>query len=296
MKIFDVFMFCNELDLLEIRLNILYPFVDYFVINESTKTFSCFDKPLYYAENSERFSKFKDKIIYNVISPPSQEELNSSGLKYNTQVPSFQMDAYQKDSIKDFLNGICSDDDIIIWSDLDEIPNPDAIENLNEYYDGDAIYNFAQEYCMGYFNMIEKTGVFRSQTPDFDYEDYPRWIGTKLFKFEYLKKYTFTQIRQSNDSEKNIRIFPGGWHWTYVGSLNSSTPKERFVQKLHSGPHQEHNNESVRSLVEDRLKLNLDPLGRNGCRYEVVEIDDTYPKYILDNLEKYSYLVKHVSN
>jgi hypothetical protein len=49
-------------------------------------------------------------------------------------------------------------------------------------------------------------------------------------------------------------------------------------------------------LVEDRLKLNLDPLGRGGCRYEVVEIDDTYPKYILDNLNEYSYLIKDDSN
>jgi len=296
MKIFDVFMFYNELDLLEIRLEILYPYVDYFVINECSKTFSCFDKELYYLKNSEKFSKFKDKIIHNVISPPSFEKLQSSGLKYGTDVPSFQMDAYQKDAIKEFLNDICSDDDIIIWSDLDEIPNPDAIKEINDYYDGNSIYNFAQEYCMGYLNMIEKTGIFRSQTPDFDYDDYPRWIGTKMFKFEYLKKYTFTEIRQSNNQEKNIRIFPGGWHWTYVGSLNSFTPKERFVQKLHSGPHQEHNTENIRSLVEDRLKMNLDPLGRGGCKYEVVEVDDSYPNYIINNLEKYSYLIKDVSN
>lgn len=296
MKVFDVFMFCNELDLLEIRLNILYPFVDYFVINESTKTFSCFDKPLYYLENSDRFSKFKDKIIHNVIDAPKPGELESIGNKYNTQTPSHQMDAYQKDSIKYFLEDICSDDDVIIWSDLDEIPNPDAIESLNDYYDSNSIYNFAQEYCMGYFNMIEKTGIFRSQTPDFDYDDYPRWIGTKLFKFEYLKKYTFTQIRQNIDSEKNVRIFPGGWHWTYVGSYDSFTAKERFIQKLHSGPHQEHNTENVKMLVEERLKSNLDPLGRGGCVYEVVKIDDTYPKYIQNNIDKYSYLIKDVSN
>ena len=64
MKVFDVFLFFNELDLLEVRLNLLYPFVDHFVINEATKTFSGLDKPLYYLENKDRFEKFQDKIIH----------------------------------------------------------------------------------------------------------------------------------------------------------------------------------------------------------------------------------------
>ena len=71
MKIFDVFLFFNELDLLEIRLNMLYPFVDYFVINEATQTFFGSDKPLYYLENKERFKKFEDKIVHNIIEPPT---------------------------------------------------------------------------------------------------------------------------------------------------------------------------------------------------------------------------------
>ena len=51
MKIVDVFPFFNELDLLDIRLNVLDPHVDCFIISEATKTFSGLDKPLYYEEN-----------------------------------------------------------------------------------------------------------------------------------------------------------------------------------------------------------------------------------------------------
>ena len=76
MKVFDVFLFFNELDLLEIRLNMLYPFVDHFVINEATQTFFGSDKPFYYLENKERFKKFEDKIIHNIIEPPTIVSLN----------------------------------------------------------------------------------------------------------------------------------------------------------------------------------------------------------------------------
>ena len=63
MKVIDVFPFFNELDLLEIRLNSLDPYVDCFILSEATKTFSGLDKPLYYQENKERFKKFSDKIL-----------------------------------------------------------------------------------------------------------------------------------------------------------------------------------------------------------------------------------------
>ncbi len=65
---YDVFRFFNELDLLELRLNILDAHVDYFVLVEATKTFSGLDKPLYYQENKERFAKWNHKIIHHIIT------------------------------------------------------------------------------------------------------------------------------------------------------------------------------------------------------------------------------------
>lgn len=291
MKVFDVFLFFNEIDLLEIRLNLLYPFVDYFVINEASHTFSGLEKPLYYLENKERFAKFQDKIIHNVIKFPNSEELRYVGEKYNTNVECYQMDAYQKDSIFSFLKSTCSSGDVIIWSDLDEIPNPEIIENLEEFYERGKIYNFAQDYCMCYLNMVEKTGIFRSQTPDFDYEDYPKWIGTKLFDFDFLEKYSLTEMRRELSSEQNVRLSPGGWHWSYVGS-DGLSDEERVLSKIKNAAHQEYNIDSVKLQVSNYLKSNSDPLGRSGCKYEIVNIDDNYPKYINDNIDKYSYLIK----
>ena len=76
-KIYDVFCFFNELDLLEIRLNILDPYVDYFVLYEAPRTFSGDPKPLYFQENRQRFKKWERKIIHYVVEnvPGNEDDL-----------------------------------------------------------------------------------------------------------------------------------------------------------------------------------------------------------------------------
>ena len=64
---FDCFSFFNELDILEMRLNILDPHVDFFVLIESEETFSGKPKPLYFELNQERFAKWKDRIIHFIV-------------------------------------------------------------------------------------------------------------------------------------------------------------------------------------------------------------------------------------
>ena len=66
MRIFDSFIFFNELDLLEMRLNILNDVVDYFVLTESPWTVSGNPKPLYYQENKDRFENIVTEIIKNI--------------------------------------------------------------------------------------------------------------------------------------------------------------------------------------------------------------------------------------
>jgi hypothetical protein len=66
--IYDAFLFFNELDLLDIRLNLLNDVVDKFVVVESTVTFSGKTKKLFFDENKQMFEKFSDKIIHIVVS------------------------------------------------------------------------------------------------------------------------------------------------------------------------------------------------------------------------------------
>jgi hypothetical protein len=120
-KIYDAFIFYNELETLEMRLNILDPYVDYFVIVECDKTFSGLSKELYFQNNIEKFEKFKNKIIHYVIkdAPKNEDDLikklqdnNTSQIEKNViretltndNVPKGQdqwlREFYQRESIK----------------------------------------------------------------------------------------------------------------------------------------------------------------------------------------------------
>ena len=133
--IYDCFQFFNELDLLDIRLNTLDPIVDYFVITESTVTFSGKKKPLYYRDNKELFDRFNHKIIHNIIDHTPE---------YKGVTP-FDRDSYQKSSRLDLIKDECAGDDVIIMSDLDEIPRPEKILEILNEFDHDKVYHFAQE-------------------------------------------------------------------------------------------------------------------------------------------------------
>src|SRR3989344_6676194 len=143
---YDVFTFFNELELLEIRLNILEPHVDYFVIIESTETFSGLPKKLIFKENKDRFKKFEKKIIHYVIDdvPTDEDDLHQRLLNNklsdldreiinntltSSNVPKgiihWLKEFYQKETIKKALVSL-RDNDICFVSDIDEIWNPAA--------------------------------------------------------------------------------------------------------------------------------------------------------------------------
>ena len=104
-----VFLFFNELDLLEIRLNVLNDVVDKFVLVESTQTFNAQPKPLYFEENKERFAKFSDKIIHIVCDEDFTNEPNPWVIEHKQRL-------HIARGWKD-----CQDDDVIMISDADEI-------------------------------------------------------------------------------------------------------------------------------------------------------------------------------
>ena len=294
MKVFDVFLFGYELDLLEIRMNILDPYVDYFVFSEGGKTFSGEDKDFVFKKTDKRFKKFKDKIIYTKIEEPTKEQLQAKGIQYNVKRESFMRDTFYKDSIMNVLMEHCSDDDVIVWSDLDEVPNPEVLENLSDFYKPGIVYNFAQDNYQAALNWFETTGTITSQTLDFSYEEEgPRWIGTKMCDFATLKKYTLTQMRQELPKETNFRIHPGGWHWSTVGCDCECTMYDRVMKKIKSSAHTELNNERLIGELEQRLKDGRSPLGQDNAAYCITHFDeDRFPQYLIDNKEKYAYLIK----
>ena len=128
----DSFGFFNELSTLNMRLHELNDFVDYFVLAESTVTFTGNPKPLFYKENKERFKAFHNKIIHIVID--DMPESNDAWDREN----------HQRTCLKravSLVPDICAED-IILVSDLDEIPNPKYLSRA--LFDDDKIYVFNQ--------------------------------------------------------------------------------------------------------------------------------------------------------
>ena len=77
-------------------------------------------------------------------------------------------DVYQKDSIKSVLEEHCNDDDIILWSDLDEVPNPNVRRNLKTFYQPGCVYNFTQDNYQASLNWFETTELSSPKLPTLD--------------------------------------------------------------------------------------------------------------------------------
>ena len=213
-KIYDCFTFYNELDLLEIRLEEIYEYIDHFVICEATTTFRGQAKPLYYLENKERFKKYEGKIIHVVVDdmPGLEKVVGKSDLnEYEPAI--WGREHFQRNAIRRGLTG-AGPDDVVIISDCDEIPHPVALQYLREnsgYFMFDmAMYQF-------YMNMqAQKSG----------------WL--KVFAYTYSNDASFPDYNVNRTNERAVLekfvgdkhvMQQGGWHFTFLGGINSVMKK-----------------------------------------------------------------------
>ena len=114
-----------------------------------------------------------------------------------------------------------------------------------------------------------------------------------MCNFATLKNYTLTEMRRELPSENNVRIYPGGWHWSSVGNHTPGTMYDRVLSKIKTSPHTELDNEKLISELEQRIKDGRSPLGQDNASYCIVHFDeDRFPSYLVENKEKYSYLIK----
>lgn len=281
--VYDCFQFFNELDILKIRLNVLSPVVDKFVISEATETFSGLKKPLYYEENKELFKEFEDKIIHVVV-----EDTPEGDTHYR--------DTFQKNAVTRGLEG-CTDDDIIIFSDLDEIPNPDKIREILNDFQKDKIYHFAQRLFYCYLNMEEVSGSLLSYAGEFEGVAHKKWIGTKMLSYKLLREQNLLlgELRFPERKEIGIRVDDGGWHFGYMGGHGEKDIKKRVQEKVISAAHQEYNSKHVLSQVTDQIKDGKDIFGRNA-KFVRCEIDDSFPQYIREHQKELDFLIMHEEN
>lgn len=267
--IYDCFCYFNEDELLDLRINYLKDVVDKFVIIEAAKTFSGFSKPQNFDIN--KFADIKDKIIYIFLEnmPESDDP--------------WVYESYQRNYIFDVLKlENCNNGDIVIISDLDEIPSKSAIAEYQQNPKG--VKSLLQNFYNLYLNLFNENESPWDKAKIMTYGDFFDPINDSGFYQMCMPEsanqgITATKIRMNYSFN---RINNGGWHFSYIGDVDT------IINKIKSFSHQEFNNEFFTDpkRIENCLKDQTDILARNQT-YKKVEIDESFPDYLLANLDKY---------
>ena len=194
--IVDAFIFYNEFDLLEYRLHLLYKYVDQIIIVESTHTFVGNEKELYYKNNINRFEKYNDKIIHIIVDDmPIQTNKH-------IQKSIWDNEFHQRNCIQRGLDKLkLNDNDIILLTDIDEIPNPNIFNYLNNsQLSINALYMDLYWYNLNRKNMEVV------------------WKHPKILLYKYLKEQKIQSIRDMSYPPLFNCIC--GWHLSYFGDVN----------------------------------------------------------------------------
>ena len=292
MKIFDCFMYFDEEQVLDLRLNVLYNNVDYFVIVESIYNHKGEKRNLLF--DSQKFEKFNDKIIYLIYDkiPKLVEPVNDSDNEKEKDRKYIMNALYRENAQRDFiLEGLknAKKDDVILISDVDEIPKLSSIK-LNDIKN--EIILFKQDMFYYKYNLV---------LPNF------KWTGTKATKKKNLvspqwlrnvkdRKYPFYRIDTFFSDKKYIDIKiidDGGWHFSNIKS------PEMIEHKLRSYLHHrefdqvslsiEEINELVKkkqAIYDLRVDKRVNKVG-NGVILENFEMKKL-PSHIKDNPDKYN--------
>ncbi len=282
MAVIDAFPFFNEIDLLKLRLRVLNDHVDYFVITESTTTFSGQPKKLNFQEMSSVFSPYKDKIHYQIVD----------------NVPNlspFERDWFQRDRALEVIGGHFKDDDILIYGDVDEIPNPSAVHFASQCLSSEIkIAHLAQDLFYYYVNLLETSGTLLSyagEYPGIKKKD-RKWLGSVVTRVEVAKGSSMTALRNPEQKEHRIRIRNGGWHFSYMGGSKYESVQERIINKIESAAHQELNTEEIKSRVSVKTDQGRDIFNRRRSKFEL-QTDLSYlPVEALTHLNDLEHLIK----
>ena len=255
-KVYDCFLFFNEIEMLHIRLAELYDHVDHFVLIEARETFRGNPKTCTFEERKQEFAPYLDKIIHVTIDEP-----------FATVNP-WEREYHQRDQI---LRGLthCRPHDVILISDADEITRATHIPKITEALKTHQIAVCKQAMSIFYLNR-------RTQDP---------WPGTMATTYKQLRCTKPHELRKCRKlSPKKLKRYRiktalsipnAGWHFNSMGGI------ERHRQKLAAFSHIEYDTPKWRRF--ETLRAFADTL-------DLVPIDDTYPIEIFTRMEKYQYL------
>ena len=292
MNIYDCFMYYDEDLLLDIRLNTLDKYVKKFVITEATYTHNGNKKKLNF--DIQKYEKFQDKIEYIVVDqqPPNIIEIKNHDtekvLEEKLILNGMARDYFQRENLKRGLKNL-DKDDLVIISDLDEIPN---LENIDLNKVKNNIIIFHQKMFYYKFNLL--------------YEEFI-WAGSKAVKYKNFispqwlrniksKKYPFWRLDTLFSKKKYsnlLHVNNGGWHFTCI-----RTPEDLEKKLLNFAHHHEFEKSGLKTkdlkkLIQEKRVMydhNVDQRGYKWSGKSILKKIDLnlLPKYIQNNNERLS--------
>jgi beta-1,4-mannosyl-glycoprotein beta-1,4-N-acetylglucosaminyltransferase len=264
-KIYDLFLVNTELDWLEIRLNELGPHVDYFVILEATHTFTGHPKPLCFKLNFGLFESWRPKIIYRALN---LEHLNDLG--------SWQREAYTRNALLDeifpSLLGPTAPEigDVILVSDLDEIPRPETLTVLR--------------HCQ----FPERT-TLRSRFFYYSFQWQhigPEWHHPQATYYQGPEK----TIKPEDlwRSQAAWDLWNSSWHCSSCFSTVAET-----LRKIEASSHTDLDQPRFKEPAEivRRVRNGLDLFDRKGEDYQKMDWNDDIPQYLKRNQMRFNYIL-----
>jgi Glycosyltransferase family 17 len=292
LMLYDCFTFFDELDILEIRLNVLRSVADRFVLVEARQTHQGRPKPLHFADNAARFSTFRESIIHVVV-----DEFPASASTPWTR------ENYQRDRIADGLND-ATPGDLVLISDVDELPQPDVIAARKE---SPQVTIFRQLLCYYFLNCV---AVNHNGTAA------PAWSGTVMFPYHpridrpqryreliglpgwpgdslsHRLRAVVRAVRRRRALEGAVRFADhAGWHFSYLGG------GQRIIRKLEAFAHTEYNDARYKDPehIATAIRRGDDLFGRS-LRFDIVPLDDRFPDWLSLNADKYQHLIAPVKD
>lgn len=240
-KVYDCFSFSDELEALKIRLHELHDVVDYFVLVESVETLRGYPKKLYFKEHAHVFAPFSHKIIHIVLE------------ERHPELGMWERENYQRDAI---LRGLthCKDRDVILISDVDEIPKKTLIRYIKEELRRRSCLALAFQMKMYRYQLNRQNTKL------------PCWIGTIATIYSHLRLQSPQDFRNSRHEFWYFKN--SGWRFTWIGD------KEYVYQKFASiveGSGVCFTEKSIISLM---------------ASVPIVPVDTTFPMYVFQHQEK----------
>jgi beta-1,4-mannosyl-glycoprotein beta-1,4-N-acetylglucosaminyltransferase len=271
-RIFDCFTYYNEELLLGLRLETLHKAVDKFVIAEATHTHTGKPKPLFF--NPTRFAKFSSKITHLVVD---DMPLHLGNPMANEN--------HQRNALLRGLSEAAQDDWVII-SDVDEIPNPTTIKRYRPW----NLYGTLVQRFYSYFLNNLAVRPSDLMTPRW-------WIRAKITTMAHLTQFFRTpQNLRLYKSDPGIagllkylqrkmlhqQLRDGGWHFSWL-----MTP-EQMINKIESVYETQFDRPEIKSVdaIRTAIQAGQDIL-KKGERFRLVELDSSFPPYLREHLDQF---------